>query len=130
LGRCNSTAWLLTLTGDPAGAVHGQSAADSVANGINAGLWPPWLPRRERLLADAQERLGEKTYDEAQSIEQEWTFEQAAADAATRLIPYLHGLERPWGPPTACCVIVGSAAAAVGCDCLDAYWTFTGAEVR
>jgi predicted ATPase len=85
LGSLHSTAWLLTLTGDPAGAVHVQAAADSVANGMNAGLWPPWLPRRERLLADAQERLGESTFDQARSLGHEWTFEQAADDAVTRL---------------------------------------------
>jgi quinolinate synthase len=46
---------------------------------------PFWAPRRERLLARAQERLGTSAYECERKTGCEWSFEQAATSAITML---------------------------------------------
>ena len=80
VGSLNTAAWLLTLFDDWFDAVRVQSAADAVMENMNAGMWPMWLPPRERLLKDARERLGDADFERARAAGCEWVFEQAVAE--------------------------------------------------
>jgi hypothetical protein len=66
-------------------AVQLQSASDAAMDSIDAGLWPPWLPRRQRLLTDARRHLGNTEYDQAYATGQSWTFDNAARQAGAAL---------------------------------------------
>jgi predicted ATPase len=81
----HSTAVLLGRLGDWTTAVRLQAAADAMLDGMHATLPPVWVPRRDRLLADAREQLGVSTYDEASAEGSTWTFDDAAAVASVAL---------------------------------------------
>ena len=85
VGSLHTAAWLLSLADDWVGAARVQAAGDSVMEDMNAGLWPPWVPRRDRLLADARQRLGDADYQVALATGRGWTFEEAAGAAITAL---------------------------------------------
>lgn len=85
VGSLHSTAWLLFLNDDPAAAVRVQSSADAVLRSMDAGLWPPLIPRRDQLLTDAQQLLDHADYERARTTGQGWTFERAAAEAIAEL---------------------------------------------
>jgi non-specific serine/threonine protein kinase len=78
-------AFLLAQLDDWVGAVQVQAATDAALQRIQATLWPPWLPRREHLLADAEQRLGSAAFEEALAAGREWTFEEAADQARAML---------------------------------------------
>lgn len=86
VGSLHSCAWLLGLADDWTAAVRMQAAGDAVMESMNAGLWPPWVPRRDRLLATAKERLGAAAYDAERAAGCDLAFEQAATEAAGILI--------------------------------------------
>ena len=81
IGSLNTAASLLGLAGDWTGATRLQAAADALMEGMNAGLWPPWMPRRDRLLKEAHEVLSTGEFDEMWAQGRALTFEQAATDA-------------------------------------------------
>jgi tetratricopeptide (TPR) repeat protein len=66
-------------------AVRLQAASDAAMQSIETGLWSPWLPRRERLLSDARQSLGDVEFDHALATGQAWTFDEAVGAASTAL---------------------------------------------
>jgi predicted ATPase len=79
-GALHTAAVLLTLFDEPFDAVRVQSAAAAVLAGMDADLWPLWIPRRDRIFAEARERLGDRDYERARAAGSAWSFEQAAAE--------------------------------------------------
>lgn len=84
-GCLHSIAVLLAQAGQWAIAVRLQAAADAAMQRINTALWPPWLARRERLLSDARQRLGDVEYNRALATGHGWTFDEAVGAARTAL---------------------------------------------
>lgn len=89
VGSLHSGAWLLSRVHDWSGAVRVQSAGDAVMAAMKAGLWPPLVPRRDRLLQDARTNLGKAAFDVARAEGLELTFEEAVVDAVHALRPAL-----------------------------------------
>jgi predicted ATPase len=58
----DSAALLLTSVGDHLTAVRLEAAADAAMRRVQAGWWRPRVPRRDRLIADARQRLGDGAY--------------------------------------------------------------------
>jgi tetratricopeptide (TPR) repeat protein len=85
VGSLNTAAWLLSRVGDWQGAVQVQTAADSIMERMNAGLWPLWLPRRNQLLDEARQQLSPTDFEAAVTSGEPWSFEEAAAQCISLL---------------------------------------------
>jgi tetratricopeptide (TPR) repeat protein len=78
----DSAAMLLTTIGDYAAAVRIEAAAHAAMQRIQASWWQPRVARRDRLLADARQRLGDAAYAVAWDSGRQLTF-HAGVDSAT-----------------------------------------------
>lgn len=78
----DSAAMLLTTIGDHAAAVRIEAAALAAMQRIQASWWQPRVARRDRLLADARQRLGDAAYAVAWDSGSQLTF-HAGVDIAT-----------------------------------------------
>jgi hypothetical protein len=81
----DSAATLLTSTGEHATAVRIEAAADAAMQRIQASWWQPRVARRDRLLADARQRLGDAAYTAAWDDGNHLTFHTAVDIATTAL---------------------------------------------
>ena len=78
----DSAALLLASTGEHAAAVRIEAAAHAAMQRIQASWWQPRVARRDRLLADARQRLGDAAYTAAWDEGNHLTF-HAGVDIAT-----------------------------------------------
>jgi hypothetical protein len=87
VGSLNTAAGWLSRVDDWPGAVKIQTAADSILERMDAGLWPLWVPRRGRMLDEARQRLAGSDFEGAAKSGEEWTFEHAATEAIPLMTP-------------------------------------------
>jgi hypothetical protein len=78
----DSAAMLLTSRGEHATAVRVEAAAQAAMQRIQASWWQPRVARRDRLLADARQRLGDAEYTAAWDDGNQLTF-HVGVDVAT-----------------------------------------------
>ena len=81
----DSAAMLLTTTGEHATAVRIEAAADAAMHRIQASWWQPRVARRDRLLADARQQLGDAAYTAAWDDGNHLTFHTGVDTATTAL---------------------------------------------
>ena len=71
---------------DIGGALHARRAGPVRPHGGNERrLVAPVVPRRDRLLADARQRLGDADYEAALTTGREWSFGQAVTEPIAAL---------------------------------------------
>jgi predicted ATPase len=90
-GCLHSIAFLLAQVDDWSNAVQIEAAADAALVRLQAELWSPWLvARRDQLLANAREKLGDAQYEHAYNAGQGWAFERATLAAQDALASVGH----------------------------------------